>query len=145
MSAVALQPELRALMMFDKLPKGCFAFLVTDSYSLPHIRPGEYLVVDGSDTSPHAGELSVIQWQSGKRIVCQTRQHDDGSWSVGSLRRVDFDAWWKAERATGRIAVYPGWSEGWFDTNHLQEKLIGAVIGIYQPNFEEPKRIVSCG
>lgn len=150
-NTTALQPELRALMMFDTLPEGCIAFPVTDDYSLPHIRSGEFAVVDTRDTKPHNGELSVIQWQSGRRQICQTRistmfREDDGSptWSVGSLRRPDLESWLKSERDAGRIAIYPGWSDGWFDGDHLQEKLVGAVIGIYQPNFEEPRRIVSC-
>jgi hypothetical protein len=152
MKTVALQPELRALMMFDRLPDGCISFLVTDAFSMPHIRPGEFVVVDARDTTPRNGELSVIQWESGRRQVCQTRvstklREDDGSptWSVGSLRRPDFQEWMKCERAAGRIPFYPGWSDGWFDTDHLQSKLVGAVIGIYQPTFVEPKRIVSCG
>ncbi|MGH6861808.1 MAG: hypothetical protein ACRECY_16275 [Phyllobacterium sp.] len=150
MSTMTHQPELRALMMFDKLPAGCISFLVTDDYSLPHIRPGELVVVDTNDTRPRNGELSVIQWQSGRRQVCQSRistkfREDDGSptWSVGSLRHPDIETWLKSERAAGRVPIYPGWSEGWFDSEHLQSKLVGAVIGIYQPNFEEPRRIVS--
>ena len=151
MSDVALQPELRALMMFDTLPEGCIAFLVTDGYSLPHIRPGEFVVVDTNDTKPREGEVYVIQWMSGRRQVCQARTHpsfkrngDEDAWPVGSLRRTDVMKWIEAQRASGQIAIYPGWTDGWYDADHLQEKLVGAVIGIYQPNFQEPRRIVSC-
>lgn len=49
MNAVARQPDLRALMMFDTLPAGCIAHLVNDAHSMPHIRPGEFVVVDTTD------------------------------------------------------------------------------------------------
>lgn len=149
MSTIALQPELRALPTFDVLPEDCTAFLVTDDYSTPHIKSGEYVVVDTSDTVPRAGELYVIQWDSGRRIVCQANisakfsTKNEIAWSVGSLRRVDTLKWIEAQRKLGKLLMYPGWSDGWYDTNHLQSKLVGAVIGIYTPDFEEPKRVIA--
>lgn len=157
--AITQEPEYRALMMFDVLPEGCIAFPCTDQYSQPHIRPGEFVVVDTRDKTPRDGEVYVIQWQSGRRCICQTSASsvrsrrpgetewsDDPQWIVHSLKRLHGRAIADAQaRAaeTGKIAVLPGWSDGWFDTDHLREKLVGCVIGLYAPAFEEPNRRAS--
>ena len=60
-------PEYRALMMCDHLPEGSIAHLVTDNYSAPHIRPGEFVVVDTNDREVRHLETYVIQWHSGRR------------------------------------------------------------------------------
>lgn len=56
------QPEYRALVMFDRLPEGCISFLCTDVSSMPHVRPGESVVVDTADREPSAGELFIIKF-----------------------------------------------------------------------------------
>lgn len=154
--AVALQPELRALMVFDQLPAGCISFPCIDEDCMPHIRPGEFAVVDTADRRPQHGELYVIQWNGGRRCICQARisgvaskdRPIDEAWSVGSLAgirgRDAVEAHLRALRETSagipslrRLA----WSEGWFTEEHLTSKLVGRVIGIHVPEFEEPKWI----
>jgi len=153
--------EYRALMMFDHIPQGCITFPCTDEYFLPHIKPGEFVLVDTKDTTPRDGEVYVIQWQSGRRAICQasktpsvhSRRPGETDWSeqvqwiVHSLKRRSgkaFTAFLSDARreapSPNSVVVLPGWSDGWFDTDHLQEKLVGCVVGLYAPVFEEPRR-----
>ena len=68
MSALALpEPEYRALPIFDRLPQGCFAWLCSDNSSHPHIRPGEWAVVDAGQRRPVVGELFVIKFGPHRR------------------------------------------------------------------------------
>lgn len=154
MTALALQPEYRALMMFDRLPVGCIAHLVTDSYSQPHIRAGEWVVVDTADRAPRLGEVYLIQWLNGRRSICQVRQGKSlpdlprpDLWFVGGLSNPQGPAAIKAALdvtlKTGTSAL--GWSDGPFriGSGHLEGKLVGSVIGLYQPIAEGPLREIN--
>lgn len=152
------KPEYRALMMFDTLSDGCISFMCMDEYSLPHIRPGEFVVVDTNDRTPRDGEVYVIQWDGGRRNICQAqisrgaiaKGADERLWVVHSLKniagRAAINEWIEQATAitarTGVVQQLPGWADGWFNDDHLESKLVGCVIGIYAPAFEEPKRIV---
>ena len=150
--------EYRALLMFDTLPAGCIPFLCSDEHSAPHIRPGEFVVVDTTDRTPRHLELYVIQWECGRRVICQARNTgrklievpEADAWSVGSLNairgRAAVDAYLRASdlepRDAGQVPVLRrlGWSDGWFSSDHLAGKLVGCVVGLYAPDFEGPKR-----
>ena len=43
---------LRALTMYDHVPGGCILQQVTDDDSAPHLRAGEFAIVDTTDTWP---------------------------------------------------------------------------------------------
>ncbi|MFG1270106.1 hypothetical protein V5F40_19310 [Xanthobacter sp. DSM 14520] len=57
------QPELRALMMFPTLPPGHMTFPVPDDAFYPHLRRGEFAVVDLADHRPAEGELFLISYR----------------------------------------------------------------------------------
>lgn len=159
--AVALWPELRALPVYDQLPAGCIAHLVTDRHSMPHIRPGEFVVVDTNDRAVRHLETYLIQWQDGRRNVCEAVARESNfsdksipqaGWSVRSISDLRGKAIAEAideakcrYDASGRVLKLSmlGWSEGPFrsDDGYLESKLVGTVIGLYQPAFEEPKRL----
>jgi hypothetical protein len=143
------------LSVYRTLPAGCIAHPVTNEYSAPFVMPGEWVVVDTTDRSPRVGELYVIQWENGSRILCQARhsssiwqtEGEDPRWNVGSLQTAnleDFDAWLRQTRARCGHDRIPVWSKTWADgpfrQEYLARKLVGSVIGIYQPEFEEPRR-----
>ena len=152
------QPEYRALMMFDTLPAGCIAFTCMDEHSVPHIRPGEWVVVDTNDRQPRHLELYVIQWENGRRVICQARNSgiksverpDQDAWSVGSLKtirgRAAIESHINAAVARARKGeTVPtitglGWSDGYLAKDGLAKKLVGCVIGLYAPGFEGPTR-----
>ena len=49
--------EFRALTLHDVVPAGHIAVPVTHSRWEPHLRPGEFAILDVSDTEPQFGEL----------------------------------------------------------------------------------------
>lgn len=135
--------EYRAFELMVELPPSCIVFPVTDTDSLPHLRPGEFAVVDTTDMEPRNGEVYVIQWQSGARVLCQANiyrpgqlfyQDDRETWRVGSIRRgPTYEAILAAAKESasrGRIYVVPGWCDGPFNRDHLKSCLVGRVIGI---------------
>lgn len=162
MSAIVIpsQPEYRALTMYNHLPEGCIAHLVTDNYSMPHIRPGEFVVVDTNDREVRHLETYVIEWNGGSRNVCEAVSREfnwsDKSipkrgWSVRSISglrgKAAYDAVMAAASTSrqGFVSEVTGlaWSDGPYrsDDGYLESKLVGCVIGLYSPAFEEPKRI----
>jgi hypothetical protein len=163
MNAITTSQEYRALMMFDRLPAGCISFMCTDDYSAPHIRPGEFVVVDTSDRQPRHLELYVIQWENGRRVLCQAcdtgrkiiEQPAENAWSIGSLRairgRAAIEEYLDQEsakaHATGTIPTLRGlgWGDGWLTASGLSRKLVGCVIGLYSPREEGPLKIVGGG
>jgi hypothetical protein len=51
------QPQLRALTCFDSLPPHHKTFHVRDGSSAPHLKPGEFAVIDTADTELQKGEV----------------------------------------------------------------------------------------
>ena len=66
--------EYRAFELMDALPAGCIAFPVVNHDSGQHLRPGEFAVVDTADKEPRHLDVYVIQWNGGRRNVCQARK-----------------------------------------------------------------------
>ncbi len=163
--AIIHQPELRALMMFDNVPDGCTTFLCSNESSLPHVRPGEFVIVDKTDREPIAGELYVISF--GPRLdqhhICMVRRRSGIQWSrkdlpqdgwqVGAVRNDEMQAFRQELKRKGlphaafvaaifrAQALTGSWSEGPYASegdsfDHLCECLVGKVIGIYQPSDE---------
>lgn len=157
--AVAPRPEYRALMMFDELPPGCIAFPCTDESSLPHIRPGEFVVVDTADRTPRHGELYVIAFGKDprQRHICMARkrlmrwrpdERATPAWSVGAVVNDD------VQRVRSRLVAADltehqfnmalisanvrlgAWTEGPYaghgqSWDHLRSCIVGCIIGLY--------------
>ncbi len=130
--------KFRALTSFKSLEPKHKTFLVKDDASDPHLRKGEYAVVDITDNDPQHGELYVIQYESGERrreiVQVRSAQLNITSptaepslvWWVGDLR-----GYRKAnEVAFGDIPVFAGLSDGPYQTEYLQSKLLGRVVGV---------------
>jgi hypothetical protein len=134
------QPALRALTPFKSLPPAHKTFEVTRDGAEPHLNVGEFAVVDTTDREVQHGELYLIQWSGGARrrkIVhvrgCRKNIKPPGSanyepahvWYVGDLRGF---------RKVGHVGLggppeFVGVSDGPYETDHLQEKLIGRIVG----------------
>ena len=56
------QRELRALTLFDRRHPGHASFLVQDDRSVPHLREGEYAIIDLRDREPQHGEIYLIEF-----------------------------------------------------------------------------------
>lgn len=146
MNALVARPvQHNTLNVYRTLPPNCIAFVVNDHYSLPFIRPGECVVVDTEDKTARVGDIYVIEWSGGRRNLCQARHSSvvyqrEGHaprWNVGSMRtttREEFEAWLAEPKKRGAIPEWNrAWTEGPFTIEHLESKLVGAVIGLYQP------------
>ncbi|MFG1212014.1 hypothetical protein V5F72_24120 [Xanthobacter flavus] len=153
------QPELRALMMFPTLPPGHMTFQVQDNDFFPHLRRGEFAVVDLSDHQPTEGELFLISYRDPREEtgfiyrVCQMRsemwgRRPDGSWCSSSLM-TDGDRlepqwsavhwnppatqWeWEDRLHAGTVRGV----EGPYTTEHAASKLVGRIVGVFQPAVE---------
>ena len=151
------QPTLRPFVVFDALPSGCIAYIVTHQRSAPLLRPGDTVVIDTTSRQPVEGELSLIRWNDGTTSLVETfsRRGTYGSgpngemiatrcWYVGAYNRPRTEA--EMRRAVSEGSMRWGMVDGPFATEGrnagvLAEKLVGRVVGILNPSFAEPKRI----
>ena len=148
------QPELRALMVFPTLPPGHMTFLVPDDRFAPHLRPGKFAVVDLSDRQPERGELFLISYISPRDPsgfayhLCQMHSRPmflrpDGMLSRESSPGAIPETVWTAAHwlPPSEPAEYArlvrerrlGSCEGPFSTEHVAEKLVGRVVGVWGP------------
>jgi hypothetical protein len=132
---VERQPDLRALIRYDSLPEGHCTFLVEDDASAPHLRRGEYAVVDVGDRELQNGEVYVTQSSGGRRWR-DIRQLTSSYCDIG--RGGDTLVWWlgdlrgfykTGEIAPGGVPIFGGLSDGPYETEGMQPKLLGRVIG----------------
>ncbi len=132
------QPGLRALTSFDALTADHKTFLVEDDASAPHLQKGEYAVIDTTDRISQHGELYVIQYESGERQrkIVQVRSDQLNITGPGAAPSL---VWWigdlrgcrqSDEVAFGDIPVLVGLSDGPYQTDHLQSRLIGRIVGV---------------
>ena len=123
------RPELRALECFDNVPQGCRLHLQADDRHAPHLRVGEFAVIDPTDRQPVSGELYMVRWaDTGREAVMQVLIRDEGVWfaPLNRPRNADEAATWMR---TGR----PIWTgDGPLGPEFLSEYIIGRVLGIFQ-------------
>ena len=120
-------------------------------------------MVDTNDRQVRHLETYVIQWNSGRRSVCEAVACEFNwtdptiprrGWSVRSIAGLRGKALLDAfDRATsvrlpeGGIHTRPmlGWCEGPFlsDDGYLESKLVGCVIGLYASPLEQPDAVNS--
>lgn len=135
--------ELRALPLVERLATGEVLHLVDDADSLPHLRPGEFAVIDTTDREPVAGELFVIEWIGGRRSLVEAVRRtswanpgEEPPWCVAAYNRprsrAELDRW----IAEGRV---PSTVEGPFRLEHLRSKLVGRVVGLFVSGFDEAR------
>jgi hypothetical protein len=153
------QPELRALMILPTLPPGHMTFPVEDDAFYPHLRRGEFAVVDLADHQPAQGELFLIAY-SDPRVECGRSfalcqmvgrpryRRPGGGWVQQPEAGADPATCWiarhwlppadprdrEASLRSGRI----GTSEGPFTTEYAAEKLVGRVVGVWVPGRVPP-------
>jgi len=74
------QSLIRALTIFESLPLGHSTLRIADDASAPHLKAGEYAVIDTTDCELQSGELYLIQYSSGRHVV-QLRSSASGWWA----------------------------------------------------------------
>ena len=132
------QPEYRALQVYSDVPSGCELHLIKDGCHAPHLRVGEFAVVDTEDREIVYGELFLVQ-QTRNQQVWQVRRGDENpiyshdperptAWLRplnGPRSMEDVEERWRRGQP-----VYT--SDGPIYLDCLTELIIGRVIGIYQ-------------
>jgi hypothetical protein len=131
----AEQKPVRALTLIDKLSAGWMTFRIPDKASSPHLRPGEFAVVDLSDRSPQHGELFLIQSSSGERN--RYIQQSTRTWMTISSSGMPEKTWWLRDLAGWRqegtdpsgIPMFSGMSDGPMKKKGLKKMIVGRIIG----------------
>jgi hypothetical protein len=130
--------ELRALTQLKKLPPNGGSFAVLNDGSEPHLRKGEYAIVDLSDRELQHGELYLVQWNSGTRGIKQARS---AMLNVTGPGAADSLVWFVADlcgfrktRETAeycgqQVPIFAGLSDGPYETEDLKSKLLGRIVG----------------
>jgi hypothetical protein len=131
-----MQP-IRALTLLDAVPAGCILHLVADDDSAPHLRAGEFAIVDTTDTEPQHGEVYLVRWSHGGPSLRQllARSHTcDGQSYVGFWTRcLNFEPYREDRTQAGRIRLisHRSMADGPRLADVIQKSLIGRVVGIY--------------
>jgi hypothetical protein len=143
--------EIRALTVFESMPAGCILQAVTDDSCDPHLRVGEFALVDTTDREPQHGELYVM---GHKNIYDELRCsiHQVRATIERDIRYRKYQAWWygplvpAAFPAKGHITMEAAMqrplrmvlTEGPMILKGIREKIVGRVIGIYEAAQEPP-------
>lgn len=142
-AALPSLPPLRALTVFETLPPSHKTFRIRDDGSSPHLKEGEFAVIDTSDREPQHGELFVMQGRGGSRPrrIVQVRASLCQITGTGPERPV----WWLGDLAgfrrtsadTGGIPLFASLSDGPYDAakQYLQTQFIGRVVGYATNSF----------
>lgn len=155
------QPDLRAFIVYDRLPDDCTTHVVTNCDTMPLIRPGETLVIDPTDNVPAQGELFVIEYGAGtlyaQRYVVELwlrpgryqsangEFHEGVAWMAGAFARPRTADAQRAMMGSQTVTVM---TEGPYATEgrgyeYLRSKIVGRVVGILETGFVEPLRIAA--
>ena len=154
------QPELRTLMLLPIIPTGCMTFQVHEDSFHPHLRRGEFAVVDLTDHQPQLGEIYLIAYSSArfecglayKLCVAVGRMNTlgPGGWSDPSGKPAM--CWYahhgmpprSREEREHRLRTGTAYaSEGPLTTEYFAEKLVGRVVGIFAPVIGEARAAAS--
>jgi hypothetical protein len=143
--------DLRALTMYDHIPSGCVLQPVINDDSAPHIRAGEFAVIDTTDTAPQHGEANLIRWLSGRKSIVQLLSRPFNNpehavligWCTRCLNFVPYDQALAEARRRSRNTVpvisHRCSTDGPRLADVLQQSLIGRVIGVYETAQEQSK------
>lgn len=136
--------QLRALTVFDSLPPGCALQLVSNDDSAPHIRVGEFAVIDPADTAPQHGEVYIVRRLDGttsiRQLISRPFKSPAGGeligWWTRCLNFVPYDDALAAARrdAPGEIPFISHLSmiDGPRLADVIQPSLLGRVIGVFE-------------
>jgi hypothetical protein len=131
--------QLRALEIFSDVPDGCRLHLVRDSCHAPHLRAGEFAVIDLVDQTIRFGELYLVAQSRGPALWQINREPDLPPWSGQQPDRpcamlMPLNS---PRRLPNGMLDWPRldemhMSDGPIFLDCLEPKIIGRVIGVYQ-------------
>ena len=131
-----------AYPVFRFIPDGCRLHCVQDDRNMPHLRPGEWVVLDTEVDQIDWGEVYVVHYDNpmgGRDVLWQVHPCREGTdRPCAWLRPLDRPR--TLEEA--HIMLRQGkacLSDGPIFIDALMEKIVGKVIGIFQA--EEPELV----
>lgn len=130
------QRELRALMLFDRPRPGHASFSVQDDGSVPHLREGEYAIVDLRDREPQHGEIYLIEFGGFSRNRYLKQMQSD-MLNITGPGAEPSPVWWLSDlrgfRKTNGVVhgvhLFAGLSDGPYTTEDVQSYALGRVVG----------------
>lgn len=124
--------DLRALMVLDHVPARHQAMAVVDDRNAPHLRSGEFAVVDPVDRVPQHGELFAVRYSRGPAIMQAMWMHwlGEANWWCRCLDRPRGAAGIPAWAREGR--TIPS-SDGPYAPGGLESLIIGRIVGVLVP------------
>jgi hypothetical protein len=134
--------------MFDHVPGGCILQPVTDDDSAPHLRAGEFAIVDTTDTEPQHGEVYLVQFSRRKSIqqlLARSHTYEGRSFIGFWTSCLNFEPYVEAAvRTPGQISCisHRSMADGPRTADVIQKSLIGRVIGIYQAEDKAARDVV---
>jgi hypothetical protein len=133
----AAEPR-RALPFMADLPSGHTLHLVANDWHAPHLRPGEWAVVDCTDRAIQWGELFMVRQSNGPALwaIYPESERDRIARAPGEecawLRHLNGPrtpeeafAWLRSGRAVTT-------ADGPYLLSCLEPQIIGRVVGIYE-------------
>ncbi len=133
----AAQAEIRALPLYQHLPAGHLAVLVTDAWSAPHLKPGELAIIDVGDRYAVSGELFLIRSPTSGRCAIRELKRDE---QIIRPNGEPETVWWVRDLAGPRsnaeveAAIDSGvmlrTSDGPFKAETLDKMILGRVAGL---------------
>ena len=126
----------RAYEVMDRVPDGCRLVLVNDNLNWPHLRTGEWAVIDVGDTEVVDGELFLVN-MGRREAIKQVIRRKEGIWFCPFNRPRTYEECkqWMRE---GRELVT---NDGPLREEYLPEKMLGRVVGIYESSFDESQLV----
>jgi hypothetical protein len=151
---IAMQ-AVRALTLFDTVPGGCILHPVADDDSAPHLRAGEFAIVDTTDTEPQHGEVYLVRFRRRARwpeqveevryiqqVMAKQHRYRDETFIGFWAQCLNFEPYVEAvQRTPGHMPII---SHRSMAVAVIRECLIGRVVGIYQAK-DKPTRAVVGG
>jgi len=126
--------DIRALEVFGTLPAGCSVYPVANDDSAPHLRTGEFAIIDPTDTDPQHGEVYVVRWMDGgtsiRQLFSRPFQNESGQHIGFWTRCLNFEPFDMAS-AKGNFISYRSYADGPRLAARIKEALVGRVIGVY--------------
>jgi hypothetical protein len=136
-SPQAAEP-LRALPVVSRLAPDHLLHLQSNNIHSPHVRAGEYVVIDTADREIQIGELFLFN-MGGPMLWCVAREPEairagrkDPEVPCAFVVGLDHPRTLAEAQRRLRTGGYVQCSDGPVQTSYLRERVIGRCIGLYQ-------------
>jgi hypothetical protein len=125
-----------ALRLFATVPNGFIAHAVTDRSCEPLLSAGEVAVItDQEFLYPVSGGWYLIEYSNGTNYRGRERRVRTVVQVYSVKSRLSNDTtWWARRPSESRPGTFNMSDGPYDDLNHLAEKILGRIVGIYAPH-----------